>query len=581
MKRSSLSIAVLAVMTVGGAAEAAGVFTADQYKKALWMSTRYFGAIRSGAGPNWALQDSKYSKSFVKDTYKGNDVSGGWFDCGDHVMFGQTQFYAAYILAKGYASWRDGFTDAYHGDFSDYKTSQDYSIAGGSGNGMQDILEELRYEADFFVKITFSPTDFVHQKGLGDPDHKWWVHAGRMASMPKAEGGEKDASRTILGSADMNDGNMPGQCAAMLAVMARVDPDATRRATYLEHAKNAYAYSKTKDGTAPSPGFYSANASVLDARLNAATELWVTTGEASYKTEAIAIANNANFTFNSYWRLDYENDEAIAMMNAKYVLGVDLGTSNEKRNITKWLSDIWASAPTGITTKNEGGFPLRGLSGYAFMTGLYAAMTGDHSHDQFIINQLDYMLGANGSNQAYLVGWDEGSKKTPTTPHIRNYYLNEDTLKNTPGAVASPSKMKYLGAMVGGSLTGSYAASIDNLSMNEPCAELNAPVVASLGYIVSRLAPVDTTKFGQTSILPRSRSVGKLALRPAGSGFVFQAPAGQKLSQVVVMDASGRQVWSVSNPGATALWSGASRSGLYLVQALSGTQQLAATVVVP
>lgn len=580
LPKKSVVAATLGLALAPSIATAAGAFSADQYKKALWMTTRYFGAVRSGNVPNWATQETDYPVSFVKDSYKGNDVSGGWFDCGDHVMFGQTQFYAAYILAKGYASWKDGFTDVYHGDFSDYKESKNYAIEGGSSNGLQDVLEELRYEADFFVKITSSPSDFVYQKGEGGPDHKWWFHSGKMSTRPNAEGGEKEGSRKIFGAADMNDGSMPGQCAATLAVMARVDPDATRRATYLAGAKNAYAFAKTRTGTAAAPGFYGANKMALDAHLNAATELWLTTGDATYKTDAVAIANNAAFQFNSGWRLDYENDEPIAMLNAKYVLGVDLGTSNE-RNIVKWLTDIWASAPTGITTKNEGGFPLRGLSGYSFMTALYAVMSGDRSHDQFVINQIDYMLGANSSNQAYLVGWDEGGKKTPTKPHIRNYYLNEDSTKNTPGAVmADAAHTKYLGAMIGGSLSGTYSDDITNLSMNEPCAELNAPVVASLGYMVSRIAPVDTSKFGTGTGNVARRVVQPLNVVRSGRSLEFRSPTGQALSEVKVLDASGREVWSDASGSASVRWS-ADRSGLYVVQAEAGSQRYAASVAIP
>jgi endoglucanase len=576
LRNSILASIIVMGIAPGLASAATGTFTADQYKKALWMTTRYFGAIRSGNVPNWAIQDSKYPTSFVKDSYKGNDVSGGWYDCGDHVMFGQTQFYAAYVLAKGYATWKSGFTDVYHGDFSDYKSSQDYSIAGGTENGMQDVLEELRNEADWLVKITFSPTDFVYQKGEGDPDHHWWVHAGRMSTMPNSEGGEKSGSRKILGASDATDGSMPGQCAAMLAVMARVDPDPALRATYLQHSKNAYAYSKTKDGTASAPGFYGANRSVLDARLNAATELWVTTGETSYKTEALAIANNSSFTFNSGWRLDYENDEPIAMMNAKYVLNVDLGTSNE-RNILKWLTDIWASAPTGVTTKNEGGFPLRGLSGYAFMTALYGAYTGDHSHDQFIFNQIDYMLGVNSSNQSYLVGWDESGKKSPTTPHIRGYYLNEDTLKNTPGAVASPAKMKYLGAMVGGSLTGTYTADITVLSMNEPCAELNAPVVASLGYLVAQVAPVDTSKFGVTSLRPLARTTFDFSWTTTGRSIFLSASS--PLQEVTVTDLNGRVMAQATPSTSNYRWT-ASSPGIYLTRVRTASGWASSKVMV-
>ena len=569
------------VPVAASAADAAGVFTADQYKKALWMTTRYFGAIRSGNVPNWATQDTKFPVSFVKDSYKGNDVSGGWFDCGDHVMFGQTQFYAAYILAKGYATWKHGFTDVYNGDFSDYKKSKNYSISGGEGNGLQDVLEELRYEADFFVKITFSNSDFVYQKGEGGPDHQKWFHSGKMSTLPRSLGGEQEGSRKIYGAADMNDGSMPGQCAAMLAVMARVDPDTTRRAAYLAGAKNAYAFSLTKSTTAPAPGgFYGANKSVLDARLNAATELWLTTGEASYKTEALAVANNSAFQFNSGYRMDYENDEPIAMLNAKYILGANLGSSNE-RDILKWLQNIWASAPTGVSKLNESGFPIRGISGYAFLTALYAMLAKDNSHDQFIYNQMDYMLGANASNQAYLVGWDEGNKKTPTKPHIRNYYLNEDSLQNTPGAVlVDTAHTKYLGAMVGGTLDGSYIADIDKLSMNEPCAEMNAPVAAVFGYIVSKLAPVDTSKFGGGTGTLSRRPVLALNVVRSGKTLEFRSPIGETLSEVKVLDASGRILWSDAARTSSARWT-ADRAGLYMVQASAGPQRYSASIAVP
>lgn len=556
------------------AADPVGKFTAEQYKKALWMTTRYFGAVRSGTGPNWATQDSKWPTSFVKDSYKGKDVSGGWFDCGDHVMFGQTQFYAAYILAKAYATWKAGFPDAYRGDFSDYKSSQDYSMAGGSPNGLPDVLEELRYEADWFVKITTSATDFVHQKGEGPADHTWWFHSGRMSSMPVSQGGEKDGSRKILGSADVNDGNMPAQCAAMLAVMARVDPDPTRREAYLAGAKNAYAYSKTKDGTFASVGFYAANYGVLDARLNAATELWLTTGDGQYKTEALAIANNGSFTFNSYWRLDYENDEAIAMLNAKYLLGVNLGTA-EKRDIDKYMQSVWASAPTGVSTKNKGGFPLRGISGYSFLTAMYSQFTGDRSHDQFIFNQVDYMLGTNASNQSYLVGWDEAGKKAPTSPHIRNYYLNEDSLKNTPGVVPSPPKMKYLGAMVGGELDGSYKADILDLSMNEPCAELNAPVVASLGFVISRLAPVDTNI---SSVRRPTISSWALPWRWEGSSIAVPANGFQEPR---IQDISGRTLGKFQRVGDRWIWQAKGSTGIAIASAIVDGRRVSARVALP
>ena len=78
---------------------AAGAFTADQYKKALWMVTRFYGAQRSGNGPNWLLMDHTHKVSFIKDADGSHNLVGGWFDCGDHVLFGQTFFFSAYMLA--------------------------------------------------------------------------------------------------------------------------------------------------------------------------------------------------------------------------------------------------------------------------------------------------------------------------------------------------------------------------------------------------------------------------------------------------------------------------------------------------
>ena len=81
-------------------------FTTDQYQKALWMTTRFYGAQRSGYGPNWLTATHEptnvpaewldYAANAVKgvsyikdaDPQDGYDLTGGWFDCADYVKFG-------------------------------------------------------------------------------------------------------------------------------------------------------------------------------------------------------------------------------------------------------------------------------------------------------------------------------------------------------------------------------------------------------------------------------------------------------------------------------------------------------------
>src|SRR5574344_226190 len=90
-------------------------FTNEYYQKALWMTTRFYGAQRSGKGNNWVIAEHTPTKTasgissnigafvkgqdFVKDADGSYVLTGGWVDCGDSAKFGQTEFYAGYMLA--------------------------------------------------------------------------------------------------------------------------------------------------------------------------------------------------------------------------------------------------------------------------------------------------------------------------------------------------------------------------------------------------------------------------------------------------------------------------------------------------
>ncbi len=74
--------------------------TAQDYIKALWMTTRMYGGQRSGDGYNWLIMNhsattsgkTKVGQDFTedKDPADGWKLTGGWHDCGDHVKYGQT-----------------------------------------------------------------------------------------------------------------------------------------------------------------------------------------------------------------------------------------------------------------------------------------------------------------------------------------------------------------------------------------------------------------------------------------------------------------------------------------------------------
>ena len=465
----------------------------DDYVEAAWMTTRFFGAQRSGEGPNWILDGTNNPTSFTGDKYNGKDVSGGWFDCGDHVMYGQSQGYSSYVLALAFAEFTTGFYDLYTGDYTDYKASKDYTRKGGKPNDVRDLLEELRYEADFWVKAAIDENNFVTVKGNGNQDHMKWVTAGAMSKLGTGDGGEP---REITGNA--NDAYTPGMAAAMLAVMARIDPDESARAKYLKAAKTAFAYSKKHKGVTNSQGFYESswwNGIWEDGPFLAALELYRTTKEETYKTEAKNFYDKIDFGKNGFSRFSYPDASPLSDLLGEFVFGWNpLG---DYAGVQNYLDNMYLNVTDskGIFNKDAKGpgtFPTRSPAGGAYLYALYAKFAKDDSYDEAIEKNVAYLLGDNSNKKSYVVGFSRNGANAPTRPHHRGYYGNEDPGRDVNGAGSPPEKNKLLGGMIAGDFTsGSHNGSTADWQVNEVCVDLNAPLVGALGYILSKKAPVE------------------------------------------------------------------------------------------
>ena len=529
----------------------------DDYIEAAWMTTRFFGAQRSGQGPNWILDGTKHTTSFLKDSYNGKDVSGGWFDCGDHVMYGQSQGYASYILALGYAEFTKGFYDLYTGDYTDYKASNDYTRKGGKPNDVRDLLEELRYEADFWVKAAISSSAFVTVKGDGNADHKKWVTAGMMSTLGSGDGGDP---RSITGNA--NDAFTPGMAAAMLAVMARVDPDSANQKKYLEAAKTAYSYAKSHKGVTNSGGFYESNwwdGRWKDGPFLAALELFRTTQDETYKTEADEWYFDLQFNSGSYTRLNYSNAVPLSVVMAEGVFNwIPQGTSFLEA--IQFLDNIYGKdTKNGVFMKETGGggsFSVRTPAGGAFLYALYSKFNNTTKYDETIEKNVAYLLGDNSNKKSYVVGFTKNGASAPKAPHHRGYYGNEDPGREVDSGLQPPEKNKLLGGMIAGDFnSGSHSGTVSNWQVNEVCVDLNAPLVGALGYILSKKAPVTTKaekeeekrkeeeqrKKDSLEVVPHVAAVPGLSLFQSGSSITLSYANGNAFD-VQVFDLNGKMV---------------------------------------
>lgn len=514
------------------ATTASAALSTDDFVEATWMTTRFFGAQRSGMGPNWMADGTNYPTSFTKDNYQGKDISGGWFDCGDHVMFGQTQGFASYVLALSYAEFTEGYYDLYTGDYSDYKASKDYSRKGGKPNKIRDLLEELRYEADFWVKVAPDENTFIAVKGNGDYDHMKWVTPGKMSTLGTGNGGDP---RPV--QANTNDAFSSGMASAMLAVMARVDPDESNQAKYLKAAKNAYAYSKSHKGVTTSGSYYAESwwdGRWLDGTFLAALELYRTTKDESYKTAAEGYFDRLEFNKGGYSRLNYANAVPLSMVVAQSI-GIDVFAASFVDTQT-FLDKIYKKEnKDGIFTKETGGggsFSVRTPSGGAFLYALYSKYNNTTEYDELIEKNIAYLLGDNGNKKSYVVGFDRNNAKAPTAPHHRGYYANEDEGRDPDSGLRPPEKNKYFGAMIAGSFNDpGHNNTVSSWNVNEVCVDMNAPLVGALGYILSKKAPKTDVDLGiKTAETPKDTSTVTNPEQKPDSSQVGEAIHAQKIS---------------------------------------------------
>lgn len=461
--------------------------TADDYSKAGWMTIRMYGGNRSGYGPNWLIMDHGRGYDFVKDADGSYDLTGGWHDCGDHVKFGQTQFYAGYMLLLGYSAFPRGYDDYYSFDYSGYKAAGDFSWEGKKGkpNGIPDILDEVKYATDYYIKCARDGSTFYSQVGNGNKDHMNWTTSVNMAQLSNGQGGEADGTREI--KKNPKDASMASYCGATLALMSRMYRhfDEAYASKCLQHALFAYEYAKanqTNSGGGTITGsFYNPDNDWKDNYVCLCTELYLATEDEKYKEEALSFSADIEA---HDWVLDYENGQDLAA----YALA-RLGDQNgvEINNTQATLYKSKANSGNVMEVGAAWG-KLRYSCSAAFVLALQHSLNNDGEIAKELKGTIDYVLGYNSTGQSFVVGF---GSKSPRNPHHRNVFLSD-----REGA-SIPARNSQHGYLVGGSFTGSFPDDIHDYQTSEGGIDYNAGLVGAIAYIRSIVAPVDReAKFG-------------------------------------------------------------------------------------
>jgi len=433
------------------------------------LVTKFYGAQRSGDGPNWLLGETTCHTGDGEAI--GADLSGGWHDAGDHVKPTLTNAFASYVMLKAFEVYGSSFAD------------RDDMAYGGAPNGIPDVLDEARYATDYLVKAHIGDGELVGMVGETGPDHSRWVTCPFQETLDPMYGG---APRGV--SMDAN-ADIAGITAGSLALMSQLMApyDGPLADTYLTHAIEIYEIGKANpEGSNPglygqTGGFGAANAWV-DEMLCGAVELYRATGEASYLTDALDFNSQLEAHF---WAPNW-GQSADYCRHSLFVAGeeaaaLEFWTLDVENYAAQVSSDEYVA---GIIYFDDWG-SLRYAANAAFSAALHYEATGETSSRDLAMSQLLYVKGENEYDRSFVVGF---GNNPPKEPHHRNAHGHDENdmelefLHTLSGAlVGGPTR-----GSAGGNTTPGYVDDVTDYVGNEVALDYNAGLVGLAAFAVAQ-----------------------------------------------------------------------------------------------
>ena len=385
---------------------------------------------------------SKYKSVLDPDGDGCVDVSGGFHDAGDHVEFGMPEAYAGSTLGWGYYEFRDAYE----------KTGQNTHI--------ETIL---RYFNDYFMKTTFRDSSgeviaFCYQVGEGEIDHAYW-NAPENDSMKR---------KGFFLTAEKPQTDYVAATAASLAAgyLNFKDTDKEYADKCLDYAEALYKFAMTNtkelSDNEDGPREFYRSSKWEDDYCWAGMWLYKATKNKTYLDEALGVLGNDYYApptyvhcWNDVWTgaiclIAECNDEDNYVIN-RYM---ELSGKNSYE-----ITDFWSQIEKQTKNCMSGGLGTLSPEKYFFLSkwgsaryntaAQLAALVYDKynnngkpsEYSEWAKSQMEYLLGKNTANKAYVVGYNENAVKYPHHRASSGLSKCEDT---------SEQKHVLYGALVGG-----------------------------------------------------------------------------------------------------------------------------------
>ena len=446
--------------------------TDTEYERVLRLAIRFYGAQRSGDSGNWLLQQGSASapSCFVADGQNGgySGIAGGWFDAGDHIKPTVTNAYAVLLMLEAYGELPWAFDDLY-GPRDPMGPGGDVR---GTPNGIPDVLDELKFGADFLANSYLNASTKLVQVGNAGQDHHFTYPCPQQDDELVANGGEMEgSSRVGRASYTGMNGHIAGLAAAALAAMARLyapfDPASAN--TYVTAAANIYAAARANPSATYSVTPYQPSKNTV-AMLCGASELYRATQNHGYLDDANGYAPDVT---QAYYPPGFDNPHESCFESysrAGQLAGEPNSGHGRRLNSANSLSSVVTAGsiydPAWDGTDWQ---PLKYSVGVAYSAGIAAWISGHDNNRATALAQLDWAMGNNMYNRSFICGY---GNNPPRNPHHRN-------------ALWNGTNYTLYGAMVGGPVPGeTFLDDFSTWAQSEPSLDCNAPLVALAAYAV-------------------------------------------------------------------------------------------------
>jgi hypothetical protein len=406
-------------LSVGTLSSAAFAISDDIYDQLKNDALSYFYLNRSGiaidaayAGEDWARPAGHITDNEVT-CFKGKDadgidwpgcdytldVSGGWYDAGDFGKYVVNGGISVWTLMNLYEQFPEAFPDG------------SLSIPENA-NGVSDLLDEARWEMEFLLSMQVPEG----QPLAGMVHHK--MHDESWAAMPMVPPSEvnNDNANAIVGTgrylyppttaATFNLAATAAQCAR---IWKEIDPAFSGRClTASESAwKAALANPAIFAGNNPgSGGGNYTDGTIVDEYFWAASELFITTGQAEYQTYLTGSDQFGIITAFD-WGITAPLG-TISLLSVKNSLPADKLSALEHSVLVYADTLLKVQDRDGYTVLIEGDYPW-GSNGLIMnnmmLMSLAYNLSGEEAYLDSVRMSMDYILGRNALNKSFVSGY--------------------------------------------------------------------------------------------------------------------------------------------------------------------------------